>query len=138
MLNVTFTAAAEDKAEEETHTLASSDMEQDMLLCTPMKELADKLQIAKNEQKEKHTLWMSQIYISFVNKFFAGYKHLQVVKGTILDNRIWDAELCALRKIQEEEEEAAKLNALQEAKEARKLDEAAAEKAALELEESLC
>ncbi|KAH0631945.1 hypothetical protein JD844_019857, partial [Phrynosoma platyrhinos] len=137
MVNVTFTAAVEDKGEEEIHTQASSEVEQEMILSTPMKELADKLQNAKNEQKDKHSLWMSQIYIFFVNKFFAGHKHLQVVKETILDNRIWEAELCVLRKIQEEEEEA-KLNAMREAEEARKLEEAAAEKAALELEESLC
>lgn len=67
---------------------------------------ADKLEKAKNEQKDKLSLWMSQIYIFFVNKFFAGYKHLQMVKETIVDNRIREAELVVLRKIQEEEEEA--------------------------------
>ncbi|KAJ7305870.1 hypothetical protein JRQ81_010236 [Phrynocephalus forsythii] len=137
--NVTFIPLMDEKGEEEAdHTLSSAEMEQGMSLSTPMKALADSLQSAKKEQKDKLNLWMSQIYIFFVNKFFAGYKHLQVVKVTVSDNRIREAELCELRKIQEEEEEA-KLNAMREAEEARKLEEAqaAAEKAALELEESL-
>ncbi|XP_067318431.1 radial spoke head 10 homolog B2 [Anolis sagrei] len=138
MTSVTFTAVEEEKGEEETPALTTSGVEQEVLLSVPMKELADKLQSAKNEQKDKHSLWMSQIYIFFVNKFFAGYKHLQIVKETILDNRVWETELHLLRKIQEEEEDA-KLKAMREAEELRKLEEAAAaaEKAALELEESM-
>ncbi|XP_044289551.1 radial spoke head 10 homolog B-like [Varanus komodoensis] len=115
---------------------SDSEMEEEVILSAPMKELADKLQEAKNSQKDKLSLWMSQIYIFFVNKFFNSYKHLQVVQETVLDNRVREAELCELKKIQEEEDEA-KLNALREAEEARKMEEAAAEKAALELEESL-
>uniref|UniRef100_A0A8D2KW10 Radial spoke head 10 homolog B n=1 Tax=Varanus komodoensis TaxID=61221 RepID=A0A8D2KW10_VARKO len=68
--------------------------------------LSDKLQEAKNSQKDKLSLWMSQIYIFFVNKFFNSYKHLQVVQETVLDNRVREAELCELKKIQEEEDEA--------------------------------
>ncbi|KAG8145659.1 hypothetical protein E2320_012144, partial [Naja naja] len=103
---------------------------------SPMKELAEKLEKEKNEEKDKLNLWMSQMYIFFVKKFFASYKNLQLVNRTILDNRAREVELLILRKKQEEEEEA-KLQALKEAEEARKLEEAAAEKAALELEENL-
>uniref|UniRef100_A0A670KFP9 Radial spoke head 10 homolog B n=1 Tax=Podarcis muralis TaxID=64176 RepID=A0A670KFP9_PODMU len=71
----------------------------------PPRRLADNLESAKNEQKDKLGLWMSQIYIFFVNKFFAGYKHLEVVKETIIDNRIRHAEFLVLKKIQEAEEE---------------------------------
>ncbi|KAM3826821.1 radial spoke head 10 homolog B [Vipera latastei] len=101
----------------------------------PLKELAG-LEKEKNEEKDKLNLWMSQMYIFFVKRFFANYKNLQLVNETIVDNRVREAELSILRKKQEEEEEA-KLQALKEAEEARKLEEAAAEKAALELEESL-
>ncbi|XP_061455381.1 radial spoke head 10 homolog B isoform X2 [Rhineura floridana] len=135
-LNVTFSAIVEDKEETSAQPLSILEAEQETILSVPMVELADKLQKAKNEQKDKLSLWMSQIYIFFVNKVFAGYKHLQVVKETIIDNRVREAELLVLKKIQEAEEEA-KLNAMREAEEARKLEEAAAEKAALELEESL-
>ncbi|XP_053131766.1 radial spoke head 10 homolog B-like isoform X2 [Hemicordylus capensis] len=139
-LNVTsphILTLVEDKEAFSPHgTLSSAEVEQDLILHAPMRELADKLETAKNEQKDKLSLWMSQIYIFFVKKFFANYKQLLVVRETILDNRIREAELVVLRKIQEEEEEA-KLAAVREAEEARKLEEAAAEKAALELEESL-
>ncbi|XP_026560387.1 radial spoke head 10 homolog B2 [Pseudonaja textilis] len=96
----------------------------------------EKLEKEKNKEKDKLNLWMSQMYIFFVKKFFASYKNWQVVNETIVDNRAREAELLILRKKQEEEEEA-KLKALKEAEEARKLEEAAAEKAALELEENL-
>ncbi|XP_058013580.1 radial spoke head 10 homolog B-like [Ahaetulla prasina] len=101
-----------------------------------MKELAEKLEREKNEEKDKLNLWMSQMYIFFVKKFFASYRDLQLVNKTIVENRAREVELLILRKKQEEEEEA-KLKALKEAEEARKLEEAAAEKAALELEENL-
>ncbi|XP_032086892.1 radial spoke head 10 homolog B-like [Thamnophis elegans] len=103
---------------------------------TPMKELAEMLEKEKNEEKDKLNLWMSQMYIFFVKKFFTNYKNLQLVNTTIIDNRAREVELSILRKKQEEAEEA-KLKAMKEAEEARKLEEAAAEKAALELEESL-
>ncbi|XP_062999552.1 radial spoke head 10 homolog B2-like [Elgaria multicarinata webbii] len=134
--NVTVIDTAEDKAKAFAQIRPSSEREQEAFLSAPLKELADKLQKAKNDQKNAPSLWMTQIYIFFVSKFFNNYKHLQVVQETILDNRAREAELLVLKKIQEEEEEA-KLNAMREAEEARKSEEAAAEKAALELEESL-
>nr|XP_020655180.1 radial spoke head 10 homolog B2-like isoform X1 [Pogona vitticeps]XP_020655181.1 radial spoke head 10 homolog B2-like isoform X1 [Pogona vitticeps] len=136
--NITFLPTVDNTDEESVHTLKSAEMEQGMILGASMKEFADTLQRAKNEQKDKLNLWMSQIYIFFANKFFAGYKYLQVVQATVSDNRIQEVERRELRKVQEEEEEA-KLNAMREAEEARKLEEAqaAAEKAALELEESM-
>ncbi|XP_066496979.1 radial spoke head 10 homolog B-like [Tiliqua scincoides] len=138
-LNVTFTPVVtlvNDKEETLTQTLSSLEAETETAVTTPMKQLADKLEAAKNEQKDKFGMWMSRIYIFLVNKFFESYKHLEVVKETILDNRVREAELVVLRRIQEEEEEA-KLQAMREAEEVRKQEEAAAEKAALELEESL-
>nr|XP_056722593.1 radial spoke head 10 homolog B-like [Euleptes europaea] len=139
VLNVTFTSdvmPADDKEEAGSQTLPDLQEEHSPLLSTPLKELAEKLEKAKEDQKAQLSLWMSRIYVFFVRKFFASYKHLQVVKETILDNRVRDAELAAQRKIQEEEEEA-RLYAMWEAEEAKKLEEAAAEKAALELEESM-
>ncbi|XP_070617320.1 radial spoke head 10 homolog B-like isoform X2 [Erythrolamprus reginae] len=121
---------------EEKEAVIVPPKEQDKRLSTPMMELAEKLEKEKNEEKDKLNLWMSQMYIFFVKKFFANFQNLQLVNKTILDNRVREAELLILRKKQEEEEEA-KLRALREAEEARKLEEAAAEKAALELEETL-
>ncbi|KAL7979222.1 hypothetical protein Chor_015246 [Crotalus horridus] len=66
----------------------------------------EKLEKEKNEEKDKLNLWMSQMYIFFVKKFFANYKNLQLVNETIEDNRAQEAELSILRKKQEEEEEA--------------------------------
>nr|XP_034987518.1 LOW QUALITY PROTEIN: radial spoke head 10 homolog B-like [Zootoca vivipara] len=137
-ISVSFSAIVEENEESAAQSLSSAEAGQDSILSAHMKELADDLEKAKNEQKAKLDLWMSQIYIFFVNKFFSGYKHLEVVKETIIDNRIRHAEFLVLKKIQEAEEEA-KLNAMREAEEARKVEEAAAAaQAALELEESLC
>ncbi|XP_054849057.1 radial spoke head 10 homolog B-like [Eublepharis macularius] len=138
-LNVTFISdvmPADDKEETGAQTLPGPEEEHISLLTTPLKELAEKLEKAKDDIKDQLSLWMSRIYIFFVSNFFANYKHLQVVKETILDNRVQEAELAERRRIEEEEEEA-RLYAMWEAEEARKLEEAAAEKAALEHEESL-
>ncbi|XP_015281671.1 PREDICTED: radial spoke head 10 homolog B-like [Gekko japonicus] len=137
-LNVTFTSdvvPADDKEERGAQPLLGLEEEHGPLLSTPLKELAEKLEKAKEDLKIRLSLWMSRMYIFFVRNFFASYKHLQRVKETVLDNRVRDAELAVQRRIKEEEEEA-RLHALWEAEEARKLEEAAAEKAASELEES--
>ncbi|XP_060116930.1 radial spoke head 10 homolog B2-like [Heteronotia binoei] len=138
-LNVTFISdvmPADDKEERGAQTLLDLEEEHGPLLSTPLKELAEKLEKAKEDLKTQLSLWMSRIYIFFVRNFFANYKHLQNVKETILDNRVQEEELAVQRRIREEEEEA-RLLALWEAEEAKKLEEAAAEKAALELEESM-
>uniref|UniRef100_A0A674JRA3 Radial spoke head 10 homolog B n=1 Tax=Terrapene triunguis TaxID=2587831 RepID=A0A674JRA3_9SAUR len=62
----------------------------------------NKLEKAKNEQKEKLSLWLNQMYIFFVNKFFPAYKHAQVVKENVEENRKRDAELALQLKIEEE------------------------------------
>uniref|UniRef100_K7G4W9 Radial spoke head 10 homolog B n=1 Tax=Pelodiscus sinensis TaxID=13735 RepID=K7G4W9_PELSI len=89
----------------------------------------DKLEKAKNEQKEKYSLWLNQIHIFLVNTFFPAYKHAQVVKECIKENRKRDAELAIQLKIKEEEEEEAKLMARREAEETKKQEEAAADQA---------
>uniref|UniRef100_A0A8C3SXZ0 Radial spoke head 10 homolog B2 n=1 Tax=Chelydra serpentina TaxID=8475 RepID=A0A8C3SXZ0_CHESE len=61
-----------------------------------------KLEKAKNEQKEKLNLWLNQMYIFFVNKFFSAYKHAQVVKENVEENRKRNAELAMQLKIEEE------------------------------------
>ncbi|KAJ6659724.1 hypothetical protein lerEdw1_018439 [Lerista edwardsae] len=127
-----------DKEEASIQTLSSYEAEPEEILSAPMRQLAEKLETAIYEQKDKLGMWMSRIYIFLVKKFFVSNRHLEIVKETVLDNRIREAEMVVLRKIQEEEEEA-KLAAMKEAEEARKLEEAlaAAEKAAQELEESM-
>ncbi|EMP34980.1 Radial spoke head 10 like protein B [Chelonia mydas] len=129
--NVTFSSnrmyqlSADDKDEMLVQALPDLDAEHDQVLSNHMKEFADKLEKAKNEQKEKLSLWLNQMYIFFVNKFFAAYKHAQVVKENVEENRKRNAELAIQLKIKEE----AKLISIREAEEAKKQEAAAAEKA---------
>ncbi|XP_037765811.1 radial spoke head 10 homolog B2 isoform X11 [Chelonia mydas] len=129
--NVTFSSnrmyqlSADDKDEMLVQALPDLDAEHDQVLSNHMKEFADKLEKAKNEQKEKLNLWLNQMYIFFVNKFFAAYKHAQVVKENVEENRKRNAELAIQLKIKEE----AKLISIREAEEAKKQEAAAAEKA---------
>ncbi|XP_073218249.1 radial spoke head 10 homolog B-like isoform X5 [Lepidochelys kempii] len=129
--NVTFSSnrmyqlSADDKDEMLIQALPDLDAEQGQVLSNHMKEFADKLEKAKNEQKEKLNLWLNQMYIFFVNKFFAAYKHAQVVKENVEENRKRNAELAIQLKIKEE----AKLISIREAEEAKKQEAAAAEKA---------
>nr|XP_048722162.1 radial spoke head 10 homolog B isoform X5 [Caretta caretta] len=129
--NVTFSSnrmyqlSADDKDEMLIQALPDLDAEQGQVLSNHMKEFADKLEKAKNEQKEKLNLWLNQMYIFFVNKFFAAYKHAQVVKENVEENRKRNAELAIQLKIKEE----AKLISIKEAEEAKKQEAAAAEKA---------
>ncbi|XP_034640621.1 radial spoke head 10 homolog B2-like isoform X2 [Trachemys scripta elegans] len=123
--NTVYQLSADDKDEMFVQSLMDLDAEQGQVLSNPMKEFADKLEKAKNEQKEKLSLWLNQMYIFFVNKFFPAYKHAQMVKENVEENRKRDAELALQLKIEEE----AKLIAIRKAEEAKKQEEAAAEKA---------
>ncbi|XP_005304751.2 radial spoke head 10 homolog B isoform X4 [Chrysemys picta bellii] len=123
--NTVYQLSADDKDEMLVQSLMDLDAEQGQVLSNPMKEFADKLEKAKNEQKEKLSLWLNQMYIFFVNKFFPAYKHAQMVKENVEENRKRDAELALQLKIEEE----AKLIAIRKAEEAKKQEEAAAEKA---------
>ncbi|XP_039347196.1 radial spoke head 10 homolog B2-like isoform X6 [Mauremys reevesii] len=123
--NTVYRLSPDDKDEMLVQSLTDLDAEQGQVLSNPMKEFADKLEKAKNEQKEKLSLWLNQMYIFFVNKFFPAYKHAQVVKENVEENRKRDAELAMQLKTEEE----AKRIALRKAEEAKKQEEAAAEKA---------
>ncbi|XP_030433174.1 radial spoke head 10 homolog B2-like isoform X1 [Gopherus evgoodei] len=123
--NTVYRLSPDDKDEMLVQSWTDSDAEQGQVLSNPMKGFADKLEKAKNEQKEKLSLWLNQMYIFFVNKFFPAYKHAQVVKENVEENRKRDAELAVQLKIEEE----AKLIAIRKAEEAKKQEEAAAEKA---------
>nr|XP_032645821.1 radial spoke head 10 homolog B2 isoform X2 [Chelonoidis abingdonii] len=123
--NTVYRLSPDDKDEMLVQSWADLDAEQGQVLSNPMKEFADKLEKAKNEQKEKLSLWLNQMCIFFVNKFFPAYKHAQVVKENVEENRKRDAELAVQLKIEEE----AKLIAIRKVEEAKKQEEAAAEKA---------
>ncbi|XP_074821383.1 radial spoke head 10 homolog B-like isoform X8 [Natator depressus] len=123
--NRMYQLSADDKDEMLVQALPDLDAEQGQVLSNHMKEFADKLEKAKNEQKEKLNLWLNQMYIFFVNKFFAAYKHAQVVKENVEENRKRNAELAIQLKIKEE----AKLISIREAEEAKKQEATAAEKA---------
>ncbi|XP_074867371.1 radial spoke head 10 homolog B [Carettochelys insculpta] len=124
--NTGYQLSADDRAETLVQSLPDLEAEQAQVLGSHVKDFADKLEKAKSEQKEKLNLWLNQMYIFFVNKFFPAYKHAQVVKENIEENRKHDAELAAQLKIKEEEE--AKLIAIREVEEAKKQEAAAAEK----------
>ncbi|XP_019368423.1 PREDICTED: radial spoke head 10 homolog B2-like [Gavialis gangeticus] len=136
VLNSTFSSSTthlqstDDKDEILVQSLPILETEKGQVLSSPVKELADKLEKAESEQKEKINFWLSQIHIFFVTTLFAAYKHEQVVREKIKENQRREAELEALRKIKDEE--LAKLIITRE--DAKKQEAAAAEKAALETE----
>ncbi|NXL44676.1 R10B2 protein, partial [Podilymbus podiceps] len=76
---------------------------------------------AKTEQDKEFSLWIYQVQIFFTTKFFPAYQHEKVLREKIKENRIRDAELAELRKL--EDEELAK-----EAEEAERQEAAAAER----------
>ncbi|KFZ65381.1 Radial spoke head 10 B, partial [Podiceps cristatus] len=106
-------------------SLFSWDAEKEQDFC-PTKELTDEPEEAKTEQDKEFSLWMYQVQIFFTTKFFPAYQHEKVLREKIKENRIRDAELAELRKL--EDEELAKLIAGREAEEAERQEAAAAER----------
>uniref|UniRef100_F7DJ69 Radial spoke head 10 homolog B2 n=1 Tax=Monodelphis domestica TaxID=13616 RepID=F7DJ69_MONDO len=64
-------------------------------------------------RKEKINIWINHIYFFFVNILFQAFKHEEIIKEKIKENRIRDEELAQKKKIEDEEVEA-RLNVLQE------------------------
>ncbi|XP_072453933.1 radial spoke head 10 homolog B-like isoform X2 [Notamacropus eugenii] len=85
-----------------------------------MKEISEKFEKSKDGRKEKINTWISRIYFFFVNTFFQAYKHEEIIKEKIKENRILEEELAQKKKIEDEEVEA-RLNLLLE-EEARRQD----------------
>ncbi|XP_020820963.2 radial spoke head 10 homolog B [Phascolarctos cinereus] len=78
-----------------------------------MKEISEKFEKSKYGRKEKINTWINHIYFFFVNTFFQAYKHEEIIKEKIKENRILEEELAQKKKIENEEVEA-RLNLLLE------------------------
>ncbi|XP_043854404.1 LOW QUALITY PROTEIN: radial spoke head 10 homolog B2 [Dromiciops gliroides] len=71
-----------------------------------MKEISEKFEKSKDGRKEKINAWISHIYFFFVNTFFQAYKHEEIIKEKIKENRILEEELAKKKKIENDEIEA--------------------------------
>ncbi|XP_026260002.1 radial spoke head 10 homolog B [Urocitellus parryii] len=74
----------------------------------------------KNDQKEKLNTWVNNMYVFFVNTLFQAYKHEELLKEKVKENRLQDAAMAQQKKMESEELEA-RLNILRE-EEAKKQD----------------
>ncbi|XP_058438421.1 radial spoke head 10 homolog B isoform X10 [Marmota monax] len=74
----------------------------------------------KNDQKEKLNTWVNNMYIFFVNTLFQAYKHEELLKEKVKENRLRDAAMAQQKKMESEELEA-RLNILRK-EEAKKQD----------------
>ncbi|XP_047390343.1 radial spoke head 10 homolog B-like isoform X2 [Sciurus carolinensis] len=104
-----------DVKEKEDNGLPHIDEEDDTLSKGP-----EKNEKSKNEQKEKLNTWVSSMYVFFVNTLFQAYKHEELLKDKVKENRLRDAAMAQQRKMESEELEA-RLNILRE-EEAKKQD----------------
>ncbi|XP_058141762.1 radial spoke head 10 homolog B isoform X2 [Dasypus novemcinctus] len=86
----------------------------------PFKQGPEKLEKSKDEPKEKLSVWVSHMYIFFVNTLFQAYKHEETLKEKIKENRLHYAAMAQQRKTEDDELEA-KLSILRE-EEARRQD----------------
>ncbi|XP_004775023.1 radial spoke head 10 homolog B isoform X1 [Mustela putorius furo] len=68
---------------------------------------------SKDEQKEKLAVWITSLYIFFVNILFPAHKHEEILKQKIRENRRHRAAMAQQRKLENDELEA-RLNSLRE------------------------
>ncbi|XP_059270385.1 radial spoke head 10 homolog B [Mustela nigripes] len=68
---------------------------------------------SKDEQKEKLAVWITSLYIFFVNILFPAHKHEEILKQKIRENRRHQAAMAHQRKLENDELEA-RLNSLRE------------------------
>ncbi|XP_032728583.1 radial spoke head 10 homolog B-like [Lontra canadensis] len=68
---------------------------------------------SKDEQKEKLAVWITSLYIFFVNILFPAHKHEEILKQKIRENRVHQAAIAHQRKLENDELEA-RLNSLRE------------------------
>uniref|UniRef100_A0A4X2LL12 Radial spoke head 10 homolog B n=1 Tax=Vombatus ursinus TaxID=29139 RepID=A0A4X2LL12_VOMUR len=69
-------------------------------------QIVEKFEKSKDGRKEKINTWINHIYFFFVNTFFQAYKHEEIIKEKIKENRILEEELAQKKKIENEEVEA--------------------------------
>ncbi|XP_042778474.1 radial spoke head 10 homolog B isoform X2 [Panthera leo] len=68
---------------------------------------------SKDEQKEKLTIWITSMYIFFVNMLFHAHKRVEALKEKVSKDRLQDAATAHRRRLENEELEA-RLNSLRE------------------------
>ncbi|XP_030155963.1 radial spoke head 10 homolog B-like isoform X2 [Lynx canadensis] len=68
---------------------------------------------SKDEQKEKLTVWITSMYIFFVNMLFHAHKRVEALKEKVSKDRLQDAATAHRRRLENEELEA-RLNSLRE------------------------
>uniref|UniRef100_A0AC11ERR4 Uncharacterized protein n=1 Tax=Ovis aries TaxID=9940 RepID=A0AC11ERR4_SHEEP len=68
---------------------------------------------SKDEQKEKFSTWISNMYVFFVNTLFQAHKREETLKEKVKENRLQN-EATALQRKMENEELEARLNSLRE------------------------
>ncbi|XP_053413758.1 radial spoke head 10 homolog B [Nycticebus coucang] len=73
----------------------------------------EKFEKPKDDQKEKLNIWISNMYVFFVNTLFQAYKHEETLKEKIKENRLRNAAMAQQKKIENDELEA-RLNILRE------------------------
>ncbi|XP_040607246.1 radial spoke head 10 homolog B isoform X3 [Mesocricetus auratus] len=73
----------------------------------------EKYEKPKDEQKEKLNMWVNNLCVFFVNVLFNAYKHEEMLKEKMKENRLEEAALAQQRQIENEELEA-RLNILRE------------------------
>ncbi|XP_008071096.1 radial spoke head 10 homolog B2 [Carlito syrichta] len=73
----------------------------------------DKYEKPKDDQKEKLSMWVNNIYIFFMNTLFQAYKHEEALKKKMKENRSLNAAMAQQKKIENDELEA-RLNVLRE------------------------
>ncbi|XP_006859819.1 PREDICTED: radial spoke head 10 homolog B2 [Chrysochloris asiatica] len=73
----------------------------------------DKREKSKDDQKEKLNMWVTHLYVFFVNTLFQAFKHEEMLKEKIKENRLRDDTLAQQKRVENDELEA-RLNILRE------------------------
>ncbi|XP_077614705.1 radial spoke head 10 homolog B-like [Crocuta crocuta] len=82
----------------------------------------DRKEKSRDEQKEKLTVWVTSMYIFFVNMLFHAHKREEALKEKVQQDRLHDAAVAQRQRLENEELEA-RLNSLREEETRRQDDE---------------
>lgn len=68
--------------------------------------LPERKEKSKDEQKEKPAVWITSMFIFFVNILFPAHKHEEILKEKIREDRLRQAAMAPQRKLENDELEA--------------------------------
>lgn len=68
--------------------------------------LPERKEKSKDGQKEKLAVWITSMYIFFVNILFPAHKHEEILKEKIREDRLHQAAMANQRKLENDELEA--------------------------------